>query len=162
MYKQGVAYQRGSGLRFSLLQTSWRLFAVVRAVVAASEQILRQKLSSVLLAELWWVERCPLREGAAGPWPFRESRSPPHGSFQSASSSSGASPPPPSTPFQHAHLVYYRQHVTARGADDPSGSRPVVRQCAVVRRQYGIANKHAVGGYCSPSQWSWYVAASVL
>jgi hypothetical protein len=107
MYKQGVAYQRGSGLRFSLLQTSWRLYAVVRAVVAASEQILRQKLSSVLLAELWWVERCPLREGAAGPWPFRESRSPPHGSFQSASSSSGASPTTPlhSLPTRASRLL---------------------------------------------------------
>jgi hypothetical protein len=29
----------------------------------------RQKLSLVLLAEFWWVERCPLREGAAGPLP---------------------------------------------------------------------------------------------
>jgi hypothetical protein len=33
----------------------------------------------------------------------------------------------PSFPLPHAHLVYYRQDVTTRGADDPPGSCPLVR-----------------------------------
>jgi hypothetical protein len=63
----------------------------VPAVVVEKEQLQRQKLSEVLRVELWWVERCPLGEGAADPGQFANPAGPPHGSFQSASSSSATS-----------------------------------------------------------------------
>lgn len=63
-----------------------------------------QKLWMLLLMELWWVERCPLRKGAAGRT-LVIARSPPHGSFHRHHSSFTTSPSTAAELLPRARIV---------------------------------------------------------
>jgi hypothetical protein len=113
------AHLRGNGPLSFVLRTSWRFYYLGCIVFWEAKDwwwsSKLSKMSSVDSSGGWKGVHSGKARPDPGRW-FRDSR-PPHWSFHHRRASQLHSPPPRKA-LQHAHLVYYRQDVTTRGADD--------------------------------------------